>query len=71
MNYKDSPIQSMHAVESLQLNGVAALHLTMPHYYRQHLQVITLSPSLSSKENETVVWIWLTYMQMGYGGLIP
>ena len=33
----------MHAVESLQLNEVAVLHMTMAYYYRQHMLVITLS----------------------------
>ena len=35
MNYKVSILQSMHAVESLQLSGIVVLDMTMPYYYRQ------------------------------------
>ena len=49
MNYKVSLIQSIHAVDSLQINEVVVLHMTMLYNYRQHLLVVTLS----SKGNVT------------------
>ena len=60
----------MHAVESLQLNGVVVLNMTMPYYYRQHLLAITLSLWEGDCNSMPIIPDTVWYLGSGKNGLL-
>ena len=63
-NVQGLVLRSMNVVESLQLNGVAALHMTMPYYYWQYMLVITVSLVRGNWNYETL-WLKVTIFSLG------